>query len=379
MSERTVFCSAMFLTFTVNKTHLYASGFICSDMPKTFSDRISEFFSSRGIYHTLFWIMLLCLLMLLEDRGEGFVFLLSNELINLFFYMAIVYFNLYYLVPNYLNHKRFLTYIGLLILATIIITPIKVILFYFKFSHLPSAQRELVLNQEWYFLFTFFVAGSSTIFKIITDWARQLKAQQELENQTMQSELRFLRSQINPHFLFNTLNSLYALTLKKSDTAPEIVIKLSDIMRYMLYECNEKQVLLSKEVAYLQNYLDLERLRQGNKLDIRFDIKGRVGAQKIAPLMFIPFLENSFKHGLSHHLNKGFVYMELTAGDDSIDFFIENSKPDAPPPQNHRRSGGIGLVNVRRRLDLLYPGKYSLKIEDTPKSYAVRLHLNVEE
>lgn len=323
--------------------------------------------------------MLLCLLMLLEDRGEGFGFLLSNELINLFFYMVIVYFNLFYLVPNYLNRERFLTYIGLLVLATIIITPIKVILFYFKFSHLPMAQRELVLNQEWYFLLTFFVAGSSTIFKIITDWARQLKAQQELENQTMQSELRFLRSQINPHFLFNTLNSLYALTLKKSDTAPEIVIKLSDIMRYMLYECNEKQVLLSKEVAYLQNYLDLERLRQGNKLDIRFDIKGQVGAQRIAPLMFIPFLENSFKHGLSHHLNKGYVYMELNAGLDDIDFYIENSKPDAPPPQNHRRSGGIGLVNVRRRLDLLYPGKYNLKIEETPKSYAVRLHLNIVE
>ena len=334
-------------------------------------------FKGRGIYHILFWVMLLCALMLLEDRHQGFVFLLSNELVNLIFYMVIVYFNLLYLVPNYLNRERFLTYIGLLLLATLIITPIKVIIFYIKFASFPQAQRDLVDNQQWHFLLTFFIAGSSTIFKIISDWARQLRAQQELENQTMQSELRFLRSQINPHFLFNTLNNLYALTLKKSDKAPEIVIKLSDIMRYMLYECNEKRVLLSKEVNYLQNYLDLERLRQGDNVNIKFHIIGKVGSQKIAPLMFIPFLENSFKHGLNNQIAKGFVNIQLQVDEEQVNFFIENSKPDAPPPQVHRRSGGIGLVNVRRRLDLLYPKQYDLTIDDTPTTYAVNLHINL--
>ena len=231
---------------------------------------------------------------------------------------------------------------------------------------------------NYQFLITFFIAGSSTIFKIITDWVRYLREKQELQTQTMQSELRFLKSQINPHFLFNTLNNLYALTLKKSDKAPEIVIKLSEMMRYMLYECNEKSVLLSKEVNYLKNYLDLERLRQGKNVEIRFDIKGNIGDLQIAPLMFIPFLENSFKHGLNNHISKGFVDIRLNVEEKNIHFYIENSKPDSLPIQDHRRSGGIGLVNIHRRLNLLYPNQYQLEIDDNPNSYAVNLQIELD-
>ena len=204
-----------------------------------------------------------------------------------------------------------------------------------------------------------------------------MKEKQELETQTMQSELRFLKSQINPHFLFNTLNNLYALTLKKSDQAPEIVLKLSEMMRYMLYECNEKRVPLSKEVNYIQNYLDLERLRHGQKVDIRFEVEGQIGEQKIAPLMFIPFLENSFKHGLNNHITKGFVLIRMQVESNTVYFFIENSKPDVLPPRDLRRSGGIGLVNVHRRLNLLYPENYALDIDDNPNSYVVNLKINL--
>jgi len=340
-------------------------------------DRIYEWLTRRAVYHTIFWLALLLLLTVAEGTEQGFFFTLSNELINIFFYGLIVYFNLFYLIPNYLTKKRFLTYCGLLIVATIIITPLKVLVFYFKFSGYPQAQAELLDNMNWYFLVTFFIAGCSTIFKIITDWVRHLREKQELHTQTMQSELRFLKSQINPHFLFNTLNNLYALTLKKSDKAPEIVIKLSEMMRYMLYECNEKQVPLSKEVHYIRNYLDLEMLRQGKNVEINFDVEGEVNDQKIAPLMFIPFLENSFKHGLSNQISTGFVNIRLTVMKNDIHFFIENSKPDTPPKQDSRRSGGIGLVNVHRRLNLLYPNQYELEIVDSPKSYAVNLKLNL--
>ncbi|MCB0579066.1 MAG: histidine kinase [Phaeodactylibacter sp.] len=344
---------------------------------KNTTGRVYEFFNRRVTYHTLFWLALLSLLTVIEGTEQGFFFTLSNELINIFFYGLIVYFNLFYLIPNYLTKKRFLTYCGLLILAALIITPFKVLAFYFKFSGYPQAQAELLQNMNWYFLVTFFIAGSSTIFKIIADWARHLREKQELQTQTMQSELRFLKSQINPHFLFNTLNNLYALTLKKSDKAPEIVIKLSEMMRYMLYECNEKQVLLSKEVHYIRNYLDLERLRQGKNVEINFEVEGNVADQKIAPLMFIPFLENSFKHGLSNQISTGFVNIRLRAEGKKVHFFIENSKPDAPPKQDSRRSGGIGLVNIHRRLNLLYPNQYELEIEDSPRSYAVNLKLDL--
>ena len=346
---------------------------------KNIKENIYNFFTKRVVYHSLFWLVLLFILMLIEGTQQGFFFTLGNELINVVFFGIIIYFNLFYLIPNYLTKKRFLTYCVLLILSAIILTPLKVIIFYFKFSGIPNAQADLIRHQNWYFLVTFLMASASTIFKIITDWARHLREKQELQTQTMQSELRFLKSQINPHFLFNTLNNLYALTLKKSDKAPEIVIKLSEMMRYMLYECNEKRVLLSKEVNYLKNYLDLERLRQGKNVEINFYVKGDVSDQKIAPLMFIPFLENSFKHGLNNHISQGFVNIYLDINNNLVNLFIENSKPETLPLQDHKRkSGGIGLVNVRRRLNLLYPNQYTLEIGDNPKSYSVNLEIDLD-
>ena len=153
--------------------------------------------------------------------------------------------------------------------------------------------------------------STSTVVKITVDWYTNIREKQELVTETMQSELRFLKSQINPHFLFNTLNSLYALTLKKSDIAPDIVLKLSEMMRYMLYECNEKWVPLGKELNYVANYLEMERIRQGSRVDISYEINGLVSDQKIAPLMFIPFIENCFKHGLGSQISKGYVNINL--------------------------------------------------------------------
>lgn len=344
------------------------------------AEKIYLLFTNRVVYHVLFWIGLLLFLLTVEEGNHNFFFHLTNNLTNIFFYIVIVYFNLFYLIPNYLTQKKFLTYAILLVISAIIITPLKVLVLYFKFSSHPDLQQELIQNRNIYFLITFFIASTSTIFKIISDWVRDLREKQELQTQTMQSELRFLKSQINPHFLFNTLNNLYALTLKKSDKAPEIVIKLSEMMRYMLYECNEKQVMLSKEINYIRNYLDLEKLRQGKDIDIHFTVQGAVNDQKIAPLMFIPFLENSFKHGLNHQISQGFVNIVLDVDGPKIHFFIENSKPDAfnsPHIDSNRKSGGIGLVNVKRRLNILYPGKYDLKIDNNPKTYAVELDIDL--
>jgi sensor histidine kinase YesM len=344
--------------------------------------RLIRFFTKRAVYHSLFWLGLLFLLTIIEweskSTQQSFFFTLSNEIVNVFFYATIVYFNTAYLIPYYLTKNKFLTYCGLLLLATFILTPLKMIVFYFKFEHQPLAQNSLIANQHWYFVFMFIFGGASTVVKIITDWVRAVREKQELETRTMQTELRFLKSQINPHFLFNTLNSLYALTLKKSDIAPEIVIKLSEMMRYMLYECNERQVPLSNEVHYLRNYLDLEKLRQGHNVDIQFEVEGMISDQKIAPLMFIPFIENSFKHGVHNNITQAFVKMRLVVNGRRLEFFCENSKGEALPMQQHRRSGGIGLVNVRRRLDILYPGHYALKINETPRTYAVTLCLDLE-
>ncbi len=345
-----------------------------------FREKLYQFVTTRVVYHTFFWVFVLFALTFIESQNaeSSFFFNFSNNLIRLFIFCLIVYFNLNYLIPNYLTQKKFFTYLALLILSVIIITPLEDLILYFKFHNYPDLQNALVQDLNVSFIPNFVLAGSSTILKIVSDWVRHLRERQELHTQTMQSELRFLKSQINPHFLFNTLNNLYALTLKKSDEAPEIVIKLSEMMRYMLYECNEKQVLLSKEVHYLRNYLDLESLRQGKNVEINFDVSGNISDQNIAPLMFIPFLENSFKHGLNNHISKGFVNIKLDVADNNVYMYIENSKPETMPKPTRRRSGGIGLVNVRRRLDLLYPGKYTLNIQDKPNTYAVEMNIDLE-
>lgn len=343
-------------------------------------DRVARLLSRRPVYHVLGWAAFLLLLIAAQMRTTemGFGRSLVNESINITFYIALVYFNLNYLFPNYLRKGNYLLYLGLLILAAAILTPLKLMLKYLLLG-LPS--ESLLDNLSVYFFSTFLVAGLSTVAKMMTDWFRQNRESQELMNQTMQSELRFLKSQINPHFLFNTLNSLYALTLKKSDNAPDIVIKLSEMMRYMLYECNEKRVPLSKEITYIRNYLDLEKLRQQKNVKIDFKVAGLVGSQEIAPLMFMNFLENSFKHGLNTGISSdGFVNILMDVQGQEVNFRIENSKGSIMPstPDSARPTGGIGLVNARRRLELIYPKNYTLQVKETPNTYAVELKLQLE-
>ncbi len=344
---------------------------------QSWRSRLYELSTRRVVYHSAFWLALFLMLLILDTTNQGFGFAVVVEFINLLFYGLVVYFNLLYLIPNYLTEKKFLLYGSLLVLTVLIITPIKMLVLFLTFSYLPDLQEQLIIDQKWLFLTTFVIAGGSTVAKIISDWARYQRDRKALQTQTMQSELKFLKSQINPHFLFNTLNNLYALTLKKSDKAPEIVIKLSEMMRYMLYECNERRVLLSKEVKYIQNYLDLESLRQSQDARIHFEVVGQAGDQKIAPLLFIPFLENSFKHGLNSSISKGFVDIVLRIDRQHIQFDMENSKANTLPMQTHKRSGGIGLTNVRRRLQLQYPEKYELNIDDSPNTYAIQLKLDL--
>lgn len=343
-------------------------------------DRLAKFFSQRPVYHTFGWVGFFLILVLAQVKTSNVSLseALINEGVNIVFYAILLYFNLLYLFPNYLRKGQYLLYLGLLLLATLVLTPIKLL---FKFILLGQSSESLLDNFGAYYFSTFLVGGGlATVGKMMTDWFRQNRERQELVTETMQSELRFLKSQINPHFLFNTLNSLYALTLKKSDAAPDIVIKLSEMMRYMLYECNEKTVPLSKEIAYIRNYLDLEKLRQQKDVSINLEVNGQAGNQQIAPLMFMNFLENSFKHGLNSAISNGFVNIRLDVEDTAVNFHIENSKGSIiprSPEATKGRSGGIGLVNVRRRLDLLYPDRHKLEISETPNSFAVDLRLEL--
>jgi len=341
--------------------------------------RVVETFQRRVTRHVLIWTTILLALVIIDGKELGLIYSVAEQSIVVLFYMIVVYFNLYYLIPNYLTQKTILTYTGLLLLTSMILTPIKTIALYFLYTGVPIHQEYFAFRWHEIFMALFLVGAGSTLAKILSDWLRHERDRKELETQTMQSELRFLKSQINPHFLFNTLNSLYALTLKKSDSAPEIVIKLSEMMRYMLYECNERRVPLRKEVQYIKNYLALEQLRQGQNSEIEFDLRGAINEQQIAPLMFTPFLENSFKHGLNNQLAHGYVRIRLDVEKQKVQLQIENSKAPTKPVLNHGKpSGGIGLVNVRRRLNLIYPDRYNLQVHDEPNSYKVNLELDLD-
>lgn len=344
--------------------------------------KILKLLQRPAVYHSLFWMAFLVFYsvwgMNNMEQDISFIKALSNNVIQLFILGIAVYYNIYVLIPKYLANKRGWRYFVLFILLVFVVTPIEKFLIYSNSSDLPALRASLLANFDLSFILNSFIIGTSTLVKITLDWLKNQREKQELQTQTMQSELRFLKSQINPHFLFNTLNSLYALTLKKSDKAPDIVLKLSEMMRYMLYECNEPLVLLSKEVHYIKNYIELEKLRQGHNVDIEFIVDGAISDQKIAPLMFMSFIENCFKHGVGNNISPGFVRIQLKVVGNEVDARIENSKPESMPKPLHARSGGIGLVNVRRRLDLLYPDRYSLDIEDAPNSYAVKLKVSLE-
>ncbi len=337
-----------------------------------------QFFRKPWVLQVLFWMFVFAIMLLAGSENTISPLEFARKLINVAFYILVVYINLGYLIPKYLSQKNFMTYCLLLVVMVAVFTPIEVLLLYITYEEVEPKEF-LIMNQQYIFLLQFMVAGGSTVVKIISDWQRHQRDRKDLETQRMQSEIKFLKSQINPHFLFNTLNSLYALTLKKSDKAPEIVIKLSEMMRYMLYECNERRVPLHKEVNYIQNYLDLEKLRQSGQSDIQFRIEGQITDQTIAPLIFIPFLENSFKHGLNHQLGDGYVHVVMKVLDTKLLLRILNSKPNHSPVPTEKTSGGIGLVNVQRRLNLLYPNQYKLDILDSDKEHIVELSLDLSK
>lgn len=331
-----------------------------------------------AIQHILFWLVIYLVFVLIDQNQFHWQISLIKELVNVFFYALVVYINLWLLIPYYLSSKKLVLYAVLLLLLALLTTPIKTFILFHAIADYPVVREDMIENQYLIFLTTLLVLLASTIFKIVFDWLQHQREKKELQTQTMRSELRFLKSQINPHFLFNTLNNLYALTLKKSDLAPEIVLKLSEIMRYMLYECNEKRVPLQKEINYIRNYLALEELRQGKNVKINFTLEGDPDDKKIAPLMFTPFLENSFKHGLNLAITEGYVDIHLHIFDDRIHFYVENSKPETMPQPDTRPRGGIGLANVKRRLNLIYPDQYKLKIKDMPNAYRIELDINLD-
>ena len=203
----------------------------------------------------------------------------------------------------------------------------------------------------------------------------------EIEREKMSAELRALKAQINPHFFFNTLNSIYALSLDKSDKAPELILKLSELMRYVIYDTRDERIPMKKQLSFIESYIYLERLRADAERILDLDVRGDHLETSIAPLLLEPFVENAFKHGAREKENRPFIRIRIDlTTQKKVGFIIENNKDKIAQTDNGSRDmRGIGLANIRKRLELLYPGKHQLHITESPELYKVELTILADE
>lgn len=200
----------------------------------------------------------------------------------------------------------------------------------------------------------------------------------ERREAAFQAELNILKGQLHPHFLFNSLNNLYAFALASSSKTPEIILRIANVLRYMLYECSSEKVLLKRDIEILRDYIDLEQMRYESRLDLNLDVTGDIRAQQVAPLLMFPLVENAFKHGAGETIGTPWINIEINANERRLVFKISNSKSDVPEgAASQRASGAIGLKNIRKRLELLYPGRHHFEWFDEQDVFLAELELSL--
>lgn len=338
--------------------------------------------AQKFMLHAMVWIFLIMLFTAVGSGGftatYGFyIEFLSLSLLN----VIIFYIHLYFIIPLTLDKRKFFFWLlACLILAVSFI----VIKYGFRFymnelSGLTIAVKgeETKYNISFEIILGFFITNGfliflSTVYKFTIDWFFNEREKSELEKQSLTAELAFLKSQINPHFLFNSLNNIYSLAYQKSDATPDAILKLSEIMRYMLYESNDNRVSIEKEITYLKNFIELQKLRFKGNAYVLLEVEGHINNQYIVPLILISFVENAFKHGLATDKENP-IHINISIFEDKMLFTIKNKKNKA----NKDQTGGIGMVNVKRRLDLTYPQKYKLTVENRADDYYSELYLNL--
>lgn len=334
-------------------------------------------FENTWLQHIVFWGVYLAptsyYLLTVCEIENGSIPLI----VIVFLTLATAYFNLNYLVPKFLLEEKYVTYLVSLVTLLIVFCAIYTLWYiffleyFFKVTDHESYQKAY-LNNIFELAIMLMI---TTAFKLSKDWFRQQQINRDLSTEKLKAEVQFLRTQINPHFLFNTLNNLYGLALKKSDKTPEAIIKLSEMMEYMLYESDENLVPLDKETKYIQTYVEIEKLRYLPNRDIQLDISPKIANYSIAPFILLPFVENAFKHGENLAEENTFIHISITIKNDYLDFIIKNSKPSSSLDTANNGCSGVGIQNVKKRLRLLYKDKHHLTINDTEKHFVVNLEI----
>ena len=305
-------------------------------------------------------------------------------------YIFLVNINLIWLIPSFLHQKKYFTYFSLIAaffgfcygyfyLVHSAIIPLA------DMPFRPPINMEIPDGTDLSPM-KFVVATADSVMGLlmfITSIAyssSQLAIKKEreaiqLKSENLDTEIKFLRSQINPHFLFNALHNIYSLSVTKSDKTPQMIIMLSEMLRFVLHDCKKEKVMVSKEVTYLKNFIALSRLKDEEIKNIETCFNLENSELMIEPMMFIPFLENSFKHSKIEDTENGWIKLRMGTSTGKLNFQLENSLPSTKYTKD--KVGGIGLENVRRRLALLYPDKHDLKVQKNGRSFSVELDLLV--
>jgi sensor histidine kinase YesM len=303
-----------------------------------------------------------------------------------------VVWGLYHIIPIYLLYKLAIQQLlikkryGFFLLACVAYVPfLEWYTMYFQFytmsklTFLPDqivAETAVWLNQKHTYIFGF----NYHIIELLelaalgyyVHYQKQEKQIRELKRIQTEADLQYLKAQLQPHFFFNTLNNIYSLALQRSELTAPLVAKLSDLMRYVLYEAEQPKVPLVKETDFLSNYIDVQSVRYNEKIAIRFDTQGITDAVMIEPLLLLPFIENAFKHGTEEEEGEGFITIIISLAGEELTLSVSNSKSIKI---NEAEATGIGIGNTEKRLQLLYPNKHTLAIRQTEASYTVLLSI----
>lgn len=339
----------------------------------------------KVLQHLLFWTVYVLLSSFIFSYQSRFpyYFFLENYMVNLAAYASFTYLVIYVMVPRFLFNRKIGLFILLIIPLSVAFVFIKLLLNEFVFYQwlIPKVFHP----EEWisYKLFIeniFWIWIPTAAFasvKYFREWITTMREKNELQEKQLEAELKLLKAQLHPHFLFNTLNNLYVLALEKSEKTPDVIMKISELFHYILYECNADWISLENEVELIKNYIELERLRYDENLTVEFDIQGQIAQKKVAPMLFFVFVENAFKHGCRNDIGHPYIKLSLKAKNGKVQFMAVNSLPDKKV-EDKVMDGGVGLENLEKRLNLLYPNKHSLLIERGAKEFLVNLELDTD-
>lgn len=352
-------------------------------------------FFKYKIYHIPFWLVyhVVWWWITIGSLSDVFYSIFALDYTSKFLFAVIfqavgVYFNLYFLIPKFLKKRKYVSYF-LWVIFSIVVTAVLTTSGYYFGAYLSDLSFEQLYDiapSNWRYILTSrslpSAAASMTLgmsLKLTKNWIQAERKQQELEKEKLETELKYLKSQFNPHFLFNTINSIFVLIHKNQDMASDSLAKFSDLLRYQLYECNEHFIPLKRELSYLKGFIELSGLRLNPK-EVELSVSLPEGAEEglqIAPFILMPFIENAFKHVKKGQKEGGVIEMHLEIIEEQLSFTVKNTK--ALNVNELGSSKGLGLKNVKRRLALIYPEKHELEIEEDSDWYSVKLQLDLKQ